>query len=211
MTIPAAFKTLLLVVCCLLLPALAFACGGDDSAPAGHRIATYNERCPRCGAQWSVKVDEDANGPDSVEVTIENTGERGVLQLILNVPVGVWLDKAQAEAWRRIYPQARAERNSFELLAPIRPRLLEVRVAQGTSLPFTLRPGATWSGRFDIVTDIPREADGLIFSFGKIQHEITPPGLAEIDDWLTWDISRPYVGLNGEVRVTPIVSPPPAP
>ena len=205
---PAALAGLLLVACYLLL---SLSCSGDDNGtPAGagaHRVATYNERCPRCGAQWSVKVDEYATGPDTVEVTIENTGERGTLELIMNVPVGVAFNETQATSWRQIYPEARAVRDTFDRLAPLRVPRLDVRPAQGTNVPFTLRSGQTWRGKFDLVTDIPQGTVGLVFSFGKIRHELTPAGLAETDDWLTWDLSRPYIGLDGEVRITPVATP----
>jgi hypothetical protein len=203
---------LVAVVGLLLLGAVA--CGGGDDEVTGqglHRTGTYHENCPRCGMQWTVTVDEFSEGPDTVEVSIRNTGERGELQLLFDKVIGVALNAQQAEAWQSIYPQARAERNAFGRLAPLQVRQVNMTFASGPQPPVTLRSGSSWTGRYNLTTDIPAGTAAVIFSFGDVRHETTPAGLAEVDAWLTWDLNRPFIGLDGEVRVTPIASPLPAP
>ena len=203
----------LLVACCLLLPLPLAGCGGDkDGAPAtdqgAHRSATYNERCTLCGIQWSVKVDEYANGPDTVEVVVENTGERGTLELRFDKLSGIVFGAPQAAAWKEIYPAARAQGVATTRLVDF-PGVyrLELRPQSGTTLPFTLRRGATWRGRFDLVPGIPSGTAAIVFFFTDVAHELPAEGLPLVHGWVTWDASRPFIGLEGEVRVTPVASP----
>jgi hypothetical protein len=157
--------------------------------------------------QWSVKVDEYSEGPDTVEVVVENTGERGTLELRLDKLAGIIFTGQQVSAWSSVYPAARASGTPETELPAIGVTRLSLQPSEATTLPFTLRNGSTWRGRFTLTPDVPAGTAGFVLFFGDVVHEQTPPGLIPTHAWVTWDLNRPLIGLDGEVRVTPVASP----
>ena len=183
---------------------LAAACGGggDDKA-AGPPLAVWDEHCTGCGMQWQITI-QNTRSRTQLEVQIQNTGERGLLSLQFEQVVGYALDESQADSWQRIYPQARAERTTFKRLEENGRSIFEFRPLPGASLPYGLNPRQTWKGRFESKGGrLPDGTVGLILSFGPVVHELTPPGLLAKDNWITLDATRPFIGLRGEVRLTP--------
>jgi hypothetical protein len=181
----------------------AAACVADESRP--RVVATYSEKCADCGMEWTVTVLQAKSAPPSAHVSVKNTGERGVLTLAFNQVGAAFLDTNQAAAWAQVYAGARASRTVPQQFSAVGSSNTRWRPAQGTRVPVTLAPGAEWSGDFEIMEGtVPADAAALILTLGPVQYEKIAPGQPSAEFWITWDPTRPYIGLRGEVVVTPV-------
>lgn len=189
-----------------LLLLLALALGLALAACAADRqvVASYEEACPACGMRWRVDILRTNDRPAAARVRVENTGERGSLTLLFTQVGGAYLDSSQAEGWSRVYSEARANRNVPEQFVRVGFSTTRWRASEGTSLPVTLAPGQSWTGSFQLAQGtLPRDPSALILTFGPVRYEKASEGQPAQESWITWDATRPFIGLRGQTPIRP--------
>jgi len=120
---------------------------------------TYREQCGECGAIFT--VDKIEMWPDSfrVWVAIQNTGEAGNLQLILDESRVYTLDLAQASKYREGFAEAVTNGKLEGLIHEVNPRSFAIYPAADAKLPHILEPGERWTGWFETRhSSLPKEA-----------------------------------------------------
>jgi hypothetical protein len=200
-------KLVLLVVSTILALTMSLACsGGSETGQTdqGGPIPTYYEKCTPCGMQWSVSILDASPERTVVEVVVENSGERGDIELQFDELVGFALDARQAESWRQLYPAARKAGTLFSRLQEAKFTALYLRPIDARQLPATVKAGRSWAGRFETIDHgIPGNSAGVILAFGPVSYQQATGSQPKTEHWLTWDSNRPFIGIASEVRVTP--------
>lgn len=182
----------------------AAACAKEEE-PATLPNAQWVEDCNACGMEWTVAVSEGTRGGGELVVNIRNTGERGRLQLRIQELELFALNPSQASSWQRDYPLARANRNALDALETNGYTTVKMRFVGQVTAPIDIAPLSTYTATFiPVGSRIPADTAGLILRFGPVVHERSPAGLPATDNWITWDSNRPFIGMNGDVRVTPV-------
>ena len=165
------------------------------------RSLAWHEHCKDCGAVFG--IDELESGPlrFRLHLTVENTGEHGILSLALDGSRVFILDKEQAPGWIKSYSWLRGQsRTAWELYE--RGGMGHVlRLVDPGSLPRDLFPGERWSGWLEATGRKLVDDDvGLIGIFGPFRRE-SPVGYL---NHITHDRTRPFIGLMEEVTVKPL-------
>ena len=192
----------------ILAVSMSFACRSGETRPptSARLVPTYYEKCASCGMQWSVSILDTSAERSVVEVAIENSGERGDLLLTFDQVVGFAMDAKQADAWRRLYPEARKTGTLIPRLSDTPYTALYLRPVNPKQLTVTVKVGKSWTGQFETIDHgIPVGSAGVILAFGPVEYEQASGSQPKTEHWLTWDGNRPFIGLDGEVRVTPAV------
>jgi hypothetical protein len=191
-------RFLLLLVALALGLALA-ACAADRRV-----VASYEETCPPCGMRWRVDILRSDGRPAAARVRVENTGERGNLTLLFTQVGGAYLDSTQAEGWARVYAEARANRSVPDQFVRVGSSNTRWRASNDTRLPVTIAPGSSWTGSFELAQGrLPSDPSALILTFGPVRYEKVSEGQPQQESWITWDATRPFIGLRGQTPARP--------
>jgi hypothetical protein len=166
----------------------------------------FSDHCRDCGGIFS--VDEVISDGDilRLHLVIENTGEHGDLELLLESTQVFLFDSEEAASWVKSYAQLWAKEQIWlkinEMGAQKADRFLGLRAVDGTKLPFKLTVGARWDGWFENVRQpLPEDSVALMAVIGMFSQE-KPNRLM---NHLTHHRTRPFISLSGEdVTVEPL-------
>ena len=203
----------------------AAACGGEDSADetpfSGASSATgipdsvmrtlelaYQERCTTCGAVISVGKLEILSQSFRVQVTVENTGEAGALEIVMDKDLLYAFDSAQATRWEDEFAEAAAAGGTLGLIQQVAPDAFPIYPTSDSGLPRTLRPGQAWTGWFESRgLAFPSDTAAILIFLGPVNREKPTPSGNTSQIWVTYNADQPFIRLKGDAGNSP-TSPP---
>lgn len=156
---------------------------------------SYLERCVECGASFNVEALESTKNNFRIRITIENTGQAGILQLIGDKSILLVFDLAQASQFRQSFPKFLREGRVEDLIRQVNPRTLQIRQDSQTRLPANIITGGKWSGWFAVGGPLPKEAVAFIFYLTPINREKPTQTGSYVSGWISYDDNRPFIEI----------------
>jgi hypothetical protein len=159
---------------------------------------TYREECVECGATFTVDRLEIRQSGFRVRISVENTGQGGELQLILDNSRVYVFDLAEASQFRDAFGYAFDVTTIQDLLNDVSPRSFSLSVTPGTDVPSTLPAGSVWQGWLEnTYYEFPKTAVAMLIWLQPINRELpTASGRYEFW-WVSADDGHPFIELPG--------------
>ncbi|QQG43058.1 MAG: hypothetical protein HYW45_02495 [Candidatus Daviesbacteria bacterium] len=149
---------------------------------------SYHEKCSECGATFTVDKLEPLINQFRVRVKIENTGQSGDLQLVLNNSVVRFFNPTQAQEFRNGYFLAIQQNRVGNLTRELNVATAELYIDKEAGLPKTLKLGESIT--FWVVS-----SRSLPNNTAAIQLVLSPiPGLLE-GTWASWNENQPFIEI----------------
>jgi hypothetical protein len=159
----------------------------------------FSQHCPDCGGVFTIDQLQATTNGFRLRLSVENTGEHGTLNLVMDSCRIFALDSRQSDWWIRSYAWWRAQgRTAWELYDKVT-LVYGLRPLQEDELPFELHPGQSWSGLFESSRSLGEDAVALIGFPGPFRR--TKPH--SFMSHMTMDGTRPFISLQGDVTVEP--------
>lgn len=160
------------------------------------RNLSYVERCTECGAIFKVDRLEVNEKNFRVRVTIENTGEYGNLQLVLDRSSVFTLDLAQASKYKAGFDRAFRDGTQEKLLGSVITKSgVRLHAEPEGGLPKVLRFKDQWSGWFRADSPLPKEAVVLILYLGNINREKADKNGKYETYWASYHENQPFIEI----------------
>jgi hypothetical protein len=160
---------------------------------------TYREECVECGATFIVDKLEMRESGFRIRISIENTGQGGELQPILDNSRAYVFDLAEASQFRNAYGYAFDATTIQDLLNDASPQSFPLSVAPETGLPSTLPVGSVWQGWLENTSyEFPKTAVAILIRLEPINREL-PTGSGRYHFWwVSADDRRPFIELPSQ-------------
>lgn len=157
----------------------------------------YFEHCRECGAAFNVDRLEIYEKNFRVRLDVENTGEYGRLQLIMDKSSVFFLDLAQASRYKAGFDQALRDGAQEKLLGSvIRESGTRINSELEGRLPRVLEPQGRWTGWFRSDVPLPKDAVAFVLYLGNINREV-PGKVGRFESyWASYAENQPFVEIK---------------